>query len=91
MVLQHDSTHEKPSFLLFGMDCRSPTEPAFLPAALPQPTDISDYREELMMLQGNWHLPASGKLSLSIRDNMTRSGAVAISLRRLGPGEVPPR
>ena len=27
----HSSTGEKPSFLLFGFDCRSPTETAFLP------------------------------------------------------------
>ena len=31
------------------MDCTSLTEAAFLPAALSQPTDISDYHEELMM------------------------------------------
>ena len=27
----HESTHEKPSFLLFGLDCQSPTEAALLP------------------------------------------------------------
>ena len=27
----HDSTGEKPSFLLFGVDCRSPTEAALVP------------------------------------------------------------
>ena len=27
----HSSTGKKPSFLLFGFDCRSPTETAFLP------------------------------------------------------------
>ena len=44
----HESTLKKPSFLLFGMDCRQPTETAFVP---PTPTDaliVCDYREELV-------------------------------------------
>ena len=45
----HSSTGEKPSFLLFGVDCRSPTEAAFMPTSRLQPTDIVDYREELML------------------------------------------
>ena len=45
----HDSTGEKPSFLLFGLDCRSPTEAALLPTHPLEPTDISDYQEELML------------------------------------------
>ena len=45
----HDSTGEKPSFFLFGLDCRSPTEAALLPTHPLEPTDISDYREELML------------------------------------------
>ena len=46
----HASTGEKPSFLLFGTDCRSPTEAAFLPtSALDQPTAVADYREQLMI------------------------------------------
>ena len=39
----HESTGEKPSFLLFGMDCRSPTEAALLPPTPTQVTDVSDY------------------------------------------------
>ena len=42
----HTSTGEKPSFLLYGMDCRSPTEAAYLPTTEVRPTD---YREELML------------------------------------------
>ena len=45
----HESTGEKPSFLLFGMDCRTPTEAAFLPPASLQPTEVEDYREEVMI------------------------------------------
>ena len=44
----HSSTGEKPSFLLFGLDCRTPTEAAYLPVTEISPTDVSDYREELM-------------------------------------------
>ena len=40
----HTSTGEKPPYLLFGYDCRSPTKAALLPATSQhQPVDISDY------------------------------------------------
>ena len=39
----HDSTGEKPSFLLFGIDCRSPTEAAYLKPADIYPVDMDDY------------------------------------------------
>ena len=45
----HSSTGEKPSFLLYGIDCRSPTEAAYLPASEMIPVDVRDYREELMI------------------------------------------
>ena len=44
----HSSTGEKPSFLLYGVDCRLPTEAAYLPTSEISSTDVSDYREELM-------------------------------------------
>ena len=39
----HSSTREKPSYLLFGFDCRSPTEAALSPAKSLRVTDVSDY------------------------------------------------
>ena len=45
----HESTKEKPSFLLFGIDLRSPTEASFLPPESLDPTDLGSYREELMV------------------------------------------
>ena len=45
----HDSTKEKPSFLLLGIDCRTPTEAALLPPQELEPTEVSDYREELIL------------------------------------------
>ena len=45
----HTSTGEKPSFLLYGLDCRSPTEAAYLPTTDIHPIDVKDYREELMV------------------------------------------
>ena len=45
----HDSTGEKPSFLLFGWDCRSPLEATLLPVEPVQPVMVQDYREELML------------------------------------------
>ena len=43
----HDSTQEKPSFLLFGVDLRTPT--ALLPSTPLEPADVAHYREELML------------------------------------------
>ena len=43
----HDSTGEKPCFLLFGLDCRSLTEAALLPPSSLQVTDVQNYRAEL--------------------------------------------
>ena len=45
----HDSTLEKPSFLLFGVDLRSPTEDALLPPRDFEEADLTDYREELVL------------------------------------------
>ena len=44
----HESTHEKPSYLLFGFDCRTPTEAALLPPTEIEPTNVEKYREELI-------------------------------------------
>ena len=45
----HEATGEKPSFLLFGVDCRSPTEAALMPPTPLELTDVADYREELVL------------------------------------------
>ena len=45
----HDSTKEKPSFLLLGIDCRTPTEAALLPPHELEPTEVTDYREEMVL------------------------------------------
>ena len=44
----HESTGEKPSYLLFGFDCRTPTEAALLPTLVHNAAlEITDYRKEL--------------------------------------------
>ena len=40
---------EKPSYLLFGADCRFPTEAAFLPIEPIEYTDVEDYKEEVTL------------------------------------------
>ena len=44
----HESTGEKPSFLLFGVDCRGPTEAALLPTNQVEPAELDSYREEMV-------------------------------------------
>ena len=45
----HDATGEKPSFLLLGVDCRTPTEAALLRPHDLEAADISDYREKVVL------------------------------------------
>ena len=45
----HKTTLEKPSFLLFVMDHRSPTEVALLPPRNLEGADLSDYCKELVL------------------------------------------
>ena len=45
----HESTGEKPSYLLYGMDLRTPTEAAFLPPTRSTLLDVTDYREKVTM------------------------------------------
>ena len=77
----HEATGEKPSFLLFGIDCRTPTEAALLP---PKPT-VTDYREQVIL-----SLPSAQKLAAdSIKMAHTRYKAiydrkVAISSLKVG-------
>ena len=44
----NESTGEKPCFLLYGFDCHTPTEAAYLPPTPPTVTDVLDYRAELV-------------------------------------------
>ena len=45
----HSSTAEKPSYLLFGIDCHTPTEATLLPPKPLKTSEISDYREQMMI------------------------------------------
>ena len=45
----HDTTGEKPSYLLFGMDLRSPTEAELTSPSELNPISVTDYREELFI------------------------------------------
>ena len=45
----HEVTGEKPSFLLFGFDLRTPTEAALLPTTPLEPTTVTDYREHVIL------------------------------------------
>ena len=47
--IPHSSTGEKPSFLLYGFDCRHPSQAATLPAKPISLTDVNDYREQLIL------------------------------------------
>ena len=59
----HSSTGEKPSFLLFGFDCCHLTEAATLPTKSLKVTEISDYREELVLSLSSARTLAATSLS----------------------------
>ena len=46
----HEATGEKPSFLLFGIDCRTPTEEVLRPPKPVEPTTVADYYWEQVIL-----------------------------------------
>ena len=46
----HESTAEKPSFLLFGRDCRFPIEASLLPASEVEQMEVTDYRREMTQM-----------------------------------------
>ena len=48
----HDSTGEKPSFLVYGVDCRYPTKAALLPPTPTKPVAVEDHQEELVLMLG---------------------------------------
>ena len=48
--MPHESTGEKPSYLLFGMDLRSPTEAVLVSPHPVEPMTMEDYREEVTMM-----------------------------------------
>ena len=49
----HESTGEKPSFLLFGWDLQTPTKAAFLDPSKLTPSTAEDYRKEVMESLGS--------------------------------------
>ena len=55
----HESSGEKPSYLLMGIDCRTPTEAAFLPPTVREVIDVSDYREKMTI-----SLPSARELAV---------------------------
>ncbi len=51
--------YRKPSFLMFGIDLRTPTEAALLPPNPLKPGDVEEYKEELVLsLLLAWELAA---------------------------------
>ena len=71
------STKEKPSYLLYGLDLRTPTKAAFLSSTRHQLTDVSDYREELK------HLPESLLQLVSGKPNRTTNAVMTRKLPRI--------
>ena len=70
----HDSTCEKPLFLMFELNCRSPAEAAFLSLNAVQPTDLADYREGLvasLTSADHWPPTTYAELERGTRANMT--------------------
>ena len=63
----HEPTGEKPSFLRFGLDCRTPTESAFLPPAQLQVADVDDYQQELIMSLSSAHKLAAKSIQAAQR------------------------
>lgn len=75
----HESTHEKPSFLLFGVDCRYPTEAALLPPTPVELANVDENREELILSLSNGRKLATESIQAAqdkYKKNYDRKSAV---------------
>ena len=70
-ITPHQSTGEKPSYLLFGFDFRSPTEASLLPTSPDSEVDITNYRRELTLKQENLQQCLYKELRQNTRNSMT--------------------
>lgn len=83
----HEATGEKPSYLLYGRDCRYPIEAAFLPANEVEPADLTDYRRELteMLTRARDHasqaIQAAQKRYKTYYDKVNRCSPVSLLIR----------
>ena len=66
----HESTGEKPSYLLFGIDCRTPTEAGLLPPSCIEPTERSSYREEMILSLSTARNAAAKRIQKSQKKNL---------------------
>ena len=73
--IPYDATGEKPSYMLFGCDLRTPTEAALMPPHTLDPQDVQDYREEVIMSLSSARDLAVKALSLA-HSNSTRLSAI---------------
>lgn len=64
-----ESTGEKPFYLLFGIDCRTPTEAALLPPSHIEPTELSSYREEMILSLSTARNAAAKRIQKSQKKN----------------------
>ena len=77
----HDSTGKKPSFLVFGWDCRLLIEASLLPVDKDaQYTTVADYREQLIHTLSPARQTALQRPKEDRRPNMTRR-LIATSIR----------
>lgn len=60
--IPHEATDEKPSFLLFGLDCRSPTEAALLPPNPLENVELDNYRTQLILSLSTPHELAANSI-----------------------------
>ena len=80
------STGEKPLFLLYGVDCRIPTEAAYLPVSDTCPSNVEDYHVELMISLSSARETAATKIqkAQSRYKNYDRDQKIKESALRIG-------
>ena len=74
--LPEHSAHVHRGEAFFGLDCRSPTEAAYLPVSEISPSTVEDYRKELMVSLSsarNLALRALQKAQSRYKDNYHRN------------------
>ena len=79
----HETTKKKPSFPMFVLDFRSPTEAALLPADPLEPSGISDYREEFIVSLSSARKHAAASIHKQAKGRYNKKSVIRVQDWRL--------
>ena len=80
----HKVTKEKPSFLLFGLDLKSPSEASLLPVSSMESSTVENYHEQVMVMLSSARSLAAANLKRSQAKSKNRYDQNGILFGEIG-------